>query len=83
MNETQTQFAEGLSVYRPGDNAPDFIKANIAIRADEFCHWLQNNKRQDGVVRLTLKESSQRPDGSGGNYYAVLDTFMPTQQGGM
>lgn len=75
-------FTAGMRVYKPGSNAPAFIIANVAINADEFCNWLQANKRADGTIRLTVKHSEAKQDGSGDNYYAVLDTFVPTQQQG-
>lgn len=82
MNEPN--WPAGLHVYKPGNAAPAFIIANLAISADEFCNWLQRNKRQDGSVRVTIKHSEAKQDGRGDNYYAVLDTFVPqSQQGGM
>jgi len=73
MNQAP-QFTDGMSVYKPAPAAPSFIIANLSVEADQFCNWLQSNKRQDGRVRLVVKES-----GTSGKYYAQLDTFEPRQ----
>ena len=36
----EKDFVDGMIVKRPHENAPDFIKANISIKLDDFKGWI-------------------------------------------
>jgi len=65
-------FADGLIVKRK-ENAPDFVKHNLAFKVDDFVKFLRDNDKK-GWVNVDVKESK------GGKLYAELDTFEPQKQ---
>ena len=48
------EFPKGLFANKPHEKAPDFIKAGLNIKRDEFIEWL---KGQPESVNLDIKES--------------------------
>ena len=50
------KFVDGLRVYKPRDNAPEFVKANFVINKAELEAWLRN---QGDEIRIDLKESRE------------------------
>ena len=36
----EKQFADGLIAKHPGENAPDFVKAKLSFKLDEFKQWV-------------------------------------------
>jgi hypothetical protein len=72
-------FADGISVYKPREGRPDFIKGTISIDAVKLQQWLQTHPelRDDkGFVRLDIKESSKE----GNPWYCSVDTYKPKQE---
>jgi len=67
-------FADGISVYKPNENAPDFVKASLVINFKDlfkFCEANQNYLTGDNdTLRLQIKESKQ------GKLYASVDTYQ-------
>ena len=68
-------FADGMRFFNPSENAPEWVKGNILINAEQFINFLQNNKREDGTVRLNLKKSKDK-----GTLYFQLDTYVSKQE---
>ena len=64
-----SDFVDGLIAKKPGDNAPDFIKANVSIKRKELIDWL--GSRDDDWVNVQIKESK------GGKWYAQVDDWKP------
>lgn len=60
-------FIDGLRAFKPNDNAPAFIKANLEIEVDKLTTWLSG---QSGKVKLQLKESKK------GGWYLSVDTYQ-------
>ena len=79
-NNRENKFLDGVKVFNPHEAAPSFIKANIVIDVDMFVSQLIENKDTRGQVRMTLKESQMRPDGTGGNLYMSVDEWRPASQ---
>lgn len=75
MAEQEVEFADGLFVNKPRDNAPDFVKADISINAREFYKWLgEKGKTLEGdekYIRFQVKE------GKSGKWYASVDNWKP------
>lgn len=67
----QNNFTTGLRVFKPHENAPDFIKAQLVINVNEFLPYLEENAAGDGTVRIDIKESR------GGKWYAQKNTYKP------
>jgi|TARA_A100001518_G_C1173198_1_gene23855 hypothetical protein len=53
------QWMDGLRIFPPNENAPDFVKGDIVINPEQAIAWL---KKQNGTVRLELK--TKKSDGS-------------------
>jgi hypothetical protein len=66
-------FADGFIFKLPHQNAPDFVKGGISIKAEEAIAFINQHKDESGWLNLSLKESK------GGKGYAELDTWKPTQ----
>jgi hypothetical protein len=58
----------------PRDGAPDFIKAKVGIKVDEFITFLKENAKPSGWINFEMKESQD------GRYYFELDTWEPKPQ---
>lgn len=65
-------FPKGISIRKPSDNAPDFIKSNIGINVAEFLDWAEQHMDSRGWVNLDLKLSKE------GKQYLELNTFKKT-----
>jgi hypothetical protein len=61
------EFPKGLFANKPHEKAPDFVKAGLNIKRDEFIEWL---KGQPESVNLDIKESK---DGS--KWYASVNDW--------
>jgi hypothetical protein len=65
---SEKQFVNGMLVKR-GDNAPDFVLANLSINREELIAWLE---AQEGKwVNVVLKRAKS------GKCYAEVDTWKP------
>jgi len=76
--ESKVVFVDGLNVYTPSSNAPEWVKADMVINPTKLIKWLQDNDQylkegKHGLeIRLQVKQSAQ------GKLYASVDTFKPT-----
>lgn len=66
-----TVFVNGLRVFKPGDNVPTFIKANLVINKKEMSEWL---KTQPDEIRIDIKESRDK-----GTWYSAVNNFVPKE----
>ena len=66
------EWMDGLRIFPPKENQPDFVKGDIVINPKPAIAWLQ---KQDGTVRLELK--AKKSDGS---LYATVKQ-KPRRQG--
>ncbi len=64
-------FPEGIRVFRPRDNAPNFVKADVLVNKSELIKWLAG---QPSEVRLQIKESKK------GTWYFDVNDFKPKTQ---
>ena len=75
--ENKVIFVDGLNVYTPSENAPDWIKADMVINPTKLVKWLEQNDQylkegKHGLeIRLQIKQSAQ------GKLYAAVDTYEP------
>ena len=75
--ENKVIFVDGLNIYTPSENAPDWVKADMVINPTNLIKWLQTNDQylREGKrgleLRLQIKQSAQ------GKLYASVDTYQP------
>lgn len=69
---TDKTFVPGVIVKR-GDNAPDFILANVSVKKRELIEWLESTPGD--WVNWVLKR------GRSGKCYAEVDTWKPERRG--
>ena len=68
-------YAPGMNWSAPRDGAPDFIKAKVGIKLEDFIPFLKENAKASGWINFEMKESQD------GRYYWELDTWEPKPQG--
>jgi hypothetical protein len=72
MAKEEVEFVEGLLVKPPHAKAPDFVKANIAIKVEDLGKWLRGKyKAGNEWVNIDVKEAKS------GKWYAAVSTFKP------
>ena len=72
MAKEEIEFVDGLIVKAPHPNAPDFVKASIAIKVEDLGKWLREKyKAGNEWVNIDVKESKN------GRWYAALSTYKP------
>jgi len=75
--ENKVIFVDGLNIYTPSTNAPEWVKADMVINPTNLIKWLQTNDQylKEGKrgleLRLQIKQSAQ------GKLYAAVDTYEP------
>ena len=75
--ENKVIFVDGLNIYTPSTNAPEWVKADMVINPTKLIKWLEQNDQylkegKHGLeVRLQVKQSAQ------GKLYASVDTYQP------
>jgi hypothetical protein len=72
----EKQFADGLIAKHPGDNAPDFVKAKLSFKLDEFKQWVGNiEKSEQGIEWLNVEVKESK----GGKWYAERVIWKPRE----
>lgn len=75
--ENKVVFVDGLNIYTPNSNAPEWVKADMVINPTKLIKWLQDNDQylkegKHGLeLRLQVKESASK------KLYASVDTYQP------
>ncbi len=64
-------FVNGMRIFAPKENTPDFVKFSGIITKAEMIAFLKDKGEQ---VRFQVKESK------GGAFYAEVDTWEPTKR---
>lgn len=67
----ELEFAEGISFFKPRENAPKSIKGNIVIDKDKFSSFFA--KQEGSVIRIDLRKSETK-----GTYYFTVNNWKPT-----
>lgn len=65
---SEIEFVDGLRVFAPGEGAPDYIIANLAIEREELAAWLRTHPEK---VRIDIKRSKT------GKLYAAVNNWKP------
>jgi hypothetical protein len=73
--QNETIFASGFVFKRPHDNAPQFVKGSMSIKADEAIAFIQKHTKPDGWVNLDLLASKDNT-----KLYFKLNTFKPEKK---
>lgn len=72
--DNEKQFVDGMFAGKPSENAPEFIKAKISIKAAELIPFLEKHVNNAGYLNLDLKESKA------GKLYLELNTYKPVKR---
>jgi hypothetical protein len=62
-------FTDGMIVKPPRDGAPDFVKASISIKTEDFVRFLEDHTKPDGWVNIDVKA------GQSGKWYGQLNQW--------
>ena len=71
MAKDEIEFVDGLIVKAPHERAPDFVKAQIAIKVEDLGKWLRKYKAGEEWVNIDVKEAKS------GKWYAAVSNFKP------
>lgn len=66
-------FVDGISFFKPRENAPKTIKGNLLIDMNKLMAWVAE-KEITGQVRIDLRKSDRT-----GNYYFTQNTWKPAK----
>jgi hypothetical protein len=73
----EKQFADGLIAKHPGENAPDFVKAKLSFKLDEFKQWVGSIERSEqGIEWLNVEVKESK----GGKWYAERVIWKPAPE---
>lgn len=75
--ETEKDFVKGMIIKKPHENAPDWVKANMSIKLDEFKAWVGSAEKADPSaewINIDIKQSQ------GGKLYAERNPWKPEAQ---
>jgi hypothetical protein len=57
--ESKVVFVDGLNVYTPSTNAPDWVKADMVINPTKLIKWLEKttsiSRKESTVLRFDFK----------------------------
>lgn len=70
-------YQRGLSVWKPREKAPEWVKADLVFDVAAFTEFLEANATGDGKVRVQIKESRA------GKFYAEHDTYKRAESVGV
>jgi len=70
-------FVNGMIIKKPNDNAPEWVKAKMSIKLDDFKSWIGGFVKanpDDEWINIDIKESQK------GTLYAERDTWKPEKK---
>jgi len=67
----EEKFVKGLFTGRR-ENAPDFVKANLSFKTDQFIEWLKEHTNVKGYCYVDVLESKT------GSLYAKHNDWQPS-----
>ena len=74
---TEKDFVNGMIIKKPHENAPDWVKAKMSIKLDEFKAWIGSAVKADPSaewINIDIKESQK------GTWYAERDAWKPEKK---
>jgi hypothetical protein len=66
----EKQFVNGIRAFKPNDNAPEFVIANLEINKNELLAFLNG---QPDKIKVDMKRSQK------GGFYLEVNTWQPKQ----
>jgi hypothetical protein len=76
---SETIYPKGIRVFKPHDNAPDFVKGTVIITMNELFTFCKENENLLSEYNGNKQLKCQLLDGDKGMYMSV-DTWKPEQQ---
>ena len=71
---TDKIFANGFYFEKPRPNAPEFVKASLSFKVENFTEYLNSKANAKGYVNIDILESKE------GKLYAKLNDSKPKQE---
>lgn len=74
---TEKEFVDGMIIKKPHENAPDWVKAKMSLKLDEFKAWVSAAEKADPSIEwinIDIKQSQ------GGKLYAERDNWKPEEK---
>lgn len=77
MAKDEIEFVDGLIAKAPHPKAPDFVKAQLAIKVEDLGKWLREKyKAGEEWVNIDVRAAKS------GKWYAAVSNFKPKKNGG-
>lgn len=77
-NENADQiFFEGVRVFEPHPNAPEFVKANVVFSLNELFAFAKANPQFHSDYEGKKQMKAQLLESQNGNLYFIVDQFKP------
>ena len=75
MDKQEIEFVDGLIAKAPHPKAPDFVKAQLAIKVEDLGKWLREKyKSGEEWVNVDIKAAKS------GKWYASVSNFKPKKK---
>ena len=78
---SETIYPKGIRVFKPNENAPDFVKGTVIITMNELFTFCKENENLLSEYNGNKQLKCQLLDGNNGIYMSV-DTWKPDQSNG-
>ena len=84
MSDNTPIFVDGVRVFKPSSEAPDWVVGNLVITLDDLYAWAKSNGKHvkdfNGKKQIRLSILKNKDESKG--YYAKLDTYEPKNDQG-
>ena len=73
---SEKKYPKGIMIFKPHENAPDFVKGSVVITPKDLVEWFKENAdamteyKGNKQFRFVLKEGNK-------GLYLELDTYKP------
>ena len=64
------KFVDGLRIFKPRENAPEFVKGNLLLTKTQLIQWLSSQQNEE--IRIDILESKEK-----GTWYGKVNDFKP------
>jgi len=68
-------FCEGLRIFEPHKNAPDFVIGSVVITLSEFKKWVNSNADKLGEYKGEKQLNLQLLESKSGDLYFAVNTY--------
>ena len=72
-------YPKGIIIFKPNDNAPDFVKGSVVVTPEDFIAWCKENASASKDYKGKKQFKFDLKEGEKG-LYLQLNTFEPKEK---